>query len=245
MTELFDPLCAPFLLEGSNGQAVLAIHGFTGVPAHFRLLAPDLHQAGFTVSAPLLAGHGTSIDDMAATNGSDWLESVFTAANQLEGHRRLHVVGLSMGGSLGVLLAARCRIDSLTTISTPVKFRSRLIHLARLMHRVVPRSQWPPTNGSALDPEAAALWLTYPAYPTRGAAELLRLSRQAYQQAATLSVPALVIQSRTDETVHPDSGPLLARALSGRLLWLERSRHNALLDGERDRIHEAILGHLG
>jgi esterase/lipase len=113
------------------------------------------------------------------------------------------------------------------------------------MHRVVPRSQWPPTNRSAVDPEAAALWLTYPAYPTRSAAELLRLSRQAYQQAATLSVPALVIHSRTDETVHPDSGPLLARALSGRLLWLERSRHNALLDGERDRIHEAILGHLG
>jgi carboxylesterase len=46
----------------------LVLHGFTGSTQSISYLGEELHRrVGFTVSAPRLAGHGTSPDDMETT----------------------------------------------------------------------------------------------------------------------------------------------------------------------------------
>ncbi len=91
MVALLDPLAAAFRLEGSNGEAVVLIHGYTGTPAHFRPSAKELNAAGFTVVAPRLAGHGTSMEDMATTTARDWVESAQQAVATVSDHDRLHL----------------------------------------------------------------------------------------------------------------------------------------------------------
>ncbi len=243
MIDLFDPRCAGFALEGRNGDAVVLIHGFTGAPTHFRLMAGELNQRGYTVVAPLLAGHGTSIEDMATTCAADWLDSARRAIATVDDHARLHLIGLSMGGLLGLLCAGPTGATSVTTINAPVHFRDRSIHLTPFVHRLRPRTERPIEEPPPFDSEADGLWLTYEGFPTRAAADLLRLSRQARRAAGRLRRPSLVVQSLADEAVHPRSGIALSRALGSgsRLLWLERSRHNALLDIEREIIHAAVL----
>jgi carboxylesterase len=59
--------------------------------------------------------------------------------------------------------------------------------------------------------------------------------------------PALVIQSRADETVKPKSGEIIFDGLGSPekgMVWLEISRHVALLDDERDVIAAEVLEHL-
>lgn len=244
ISELIHPLAAPFHHVGSNGRAVVLIHGFTGMPAHVRPLGRYLHDRGYTVVAPLLVGHGTSPAAMSTTRGNDWIcsaEEALEAATP--DHDSVHMVGLSMGGLISILIGAGGRAATISTINAPITFRDKRIHLTPFLHRLRPMIQWPEEEPPDLDPEIADLWLTYRSHPTRAAADLLSISRRAHRVAATVTSPTLVIQSLADETVDPRSGRQLAEALRGdcRLLWLEHSIHNSLLDDERGLIHRAVV----
>ncbi|MEX0700123.1 MAG: alpha/beta fold hydrolase [Acidimicrobiia bacterium] len=245
MTDLFHPMAAPFHLPGDNGEAVVVIHGFTGIPGHWRLAAEVLNQRGYTVVAPRLPGHGTSIEDMDRYGAGDWIRAVVDAAVSVGNHRRIHLAGLSLGGLLAVLCAGPTNAATVTTISAPLRFRRRSIYLAPFLHRFRPYTPWPPA-APPTEPETAALFITYPGFPTRRAADLMVVARHARKTARRLRRPALVVQSAGDETVHPGSGRLLARLLgpATQTLWLNDSRHNALLDRERHLIHEALLHRL-
>ncbi len=236
-----DPRCEPFVLPGHNGETIVVIHGFTGCPAHWRLVAPVLAEAGYTVVAPLLAGHGTRPEDFAGVSGDDWLASVVDPALAAPGP--VHLAGLSLGGLLAVLAARPVDATTITTINAPIRLRDRraaFLPLIAPFRPVIDHSHQPLPE---VDPEARELFFTYRRYPTAAAAEVLTLRRRALREARRLRRPATVVQSRADETVHPSSGPALVRALGprARLVWLDRSIHNALLGSERDRVARAIL----
>lgn len=246
MGDLFDPLAAGFRLDGDRNEAVVLLHGFTGVPAHFRPLAADLHGAGYTVVVPRLAGHGTSMEDMDRTGAEDWIESATAAYGEaVADHALVHLGGLSMGGLISILLAARLPVASVTTIDSPVVVRDPRTYVAPLFARWMPEIRWEEEDLD-LDAEIEPYWLTYPGFPTRRLGDLNRIMARAVVAARRVAAPALVIQSRTDETVAPISARILANAFAGdtRLVWLERSMHNALLDRERDVISASVRSHL-
>ena len=222
----------------------MLVHGFAGNPAHLRHLGAQLALLGYTINAPRLPGHGMTIEDLVPFRRSDWIEATLDAIREVGDHHRVHVVGLSMGGLLGVVAATRTPIATLTTINSPVRFRDRRIRFARLARFVRAELRWPEAPAPPLDPEVAPFWIHLDGFPVVAAAELFTLSRQALRSARRVRCPSLVIQSKADDTTHPSSGPKLHAALGGdsRLLWLERSMHNALFDTERDAILDGILG---
>ncbi len=244
MSEYFDPLVAPFTWQGSNGEAVVMVHGFTGTAAHFRLLGRFLNDRHYTTIAPLLAGHGTTLADMAKTDNDDWLESAMVAAESaLADNDRVHLAGLSLGGLLCLLVAAELPVASVTTINSPIRFQNAKTYVSPLLAKITPMISWPEAPPPPLADEAKPLWLTYSGFPTKALRDLLTVSRMALVAASRIKVPSLTIQSKADATVKPVSGQLIADALGSRnrLVWLERSIHNSLLDGERDIIHHAVL----
>lgn len=240
--DLIHPLAEEFRLDGHSGTAYVLVHGFTGNPAHFRHLAGELSDMGHTVIAPRLVGHGISLEALGGIHRREWLGSVLEAGRQVGDHREIHLVGLSMGGLLSILAARTIRAATVTTINSPIAFRNRTIHAAVLAHRFVPEQRWPEEPPPPMDDEVAPYWIHLPGFPTSAAAQLALTSYEARWEARRLDLPALVIQSKADETVDPRSGTLLARALGARLLWLERSIHNALFDDERHVVRDAILG---
>src|SRR3954469_3996593 len=101
------PGAEPFSASGGP-DAVLVVHGFTGNPQSMRPLAEAFAAVGYTVSLPLLPGHGTTVEDMIPTRWRDWSESAEGAYQELAARTRTVVVaGLSMGGTLAVWLATR------------------------------------------------------------------------------------------------------------------------------------------
>lgn len=240
---LVHPLAAPFRFDGTNGEAFVLIHGFTGNAAHFRPLGTQLAERGYTVIAPLLAGHARDSEAMRHVGRVDWIENTRDAIREVGDHRRVHLVGLSMGGLLAIVAASTDRAATVTTINAPVVFRDRRIRIARIAARLKPVVHWPEEPVPDIEQEVVPFWIHATACPTSAVVELYALSRQAVRSAADVNVASLVIQSRTDDTAHPKSGPKLRAALGGesRLLWLEHSIHNALFDRERHAIHDAIV----
>ncbi len=93
-------------LEGTNGDAVILIHGMTGTPNEMMYLANFLNKKGYTVHCPRLANHGSPIWILKYTKWQDLYNTVRATFMELsQKHRRVYVSGLSMGGLLGLLLA--------------------------------------------------------------------------------------------------------------------------------------------
>ena len=100
-----------------SGPPVLVLHGFTGSAAAMNPLTSRLE--GFTVIAPDLVGHGRSESpsDPDRYTVPAMAEQALAAAAAV-GHRRVHLLGYSMGGrtALAAACAAPDRVRSLTVI---------------------------------------------------------------------------------------------------------------------------------
>lgn len=246
MNEYLHPLAAPFRLEGERAESVLLLHGWTGSPAHMRDLGAKLNEAGYTIVAPVLAGHATTLEDMAETGWRDWVRSAVEPAMEIiAAGNVLHLVGLSMGGLISLLLSITLDAASVATINAPQLVwdrRTRLVGVVRGSKRIE-RSE-PPVAAS---PQMRKYQQQYNGTPVGTAADLADLIRATRRNLMRVTCPALVIQSKTDETVRPRSGEIIYDGLGSRekgLVWLEHSRHVAVIDEEREVIAAAILEHL-
>ena len=61
----------PCFLEGTNGAAVLLMHGLTSGAAQMVPMARYLNDFGYTVRCVNLAGHGTYPEDLLHTTAED------------------------------------------------------------------------------------------------------------------------------------------------------------------------------
>lgn len=232
---------APLRIEGHTGEAVVLFHGYTGHPGHCTPLAEALAGQGHTIVAPRLAGHTGIAEDLAEVTWRDWLASARTAAESVADHRRVHLVGLSMGGLLAILVAQPVAAATVATINAPILVRDFRAYLAPILRHLV---KWVSAEDIVVpDPQLDHLWSPTPVHSTAAVAGLVSIARQAWRAAGRLRRPALVIQSRRDEAVRPVSGRLLAWRLDGHLMWID-SRHNAFLDPSRPQLHAALLNHV-
>lgn len=245
-TDLVHPLAAPFQLHLDRTDVVLLLHGWTGSPSHLRLLADDLAAAGYGVAAPLLPGHGTSIEEMTAFGWRDWVRAAAEAAEDIaQSGARLHVGGLSMGGLLAILLATAFDVASLTTVNAPLRVFDWRVHLSGLVHgsdRVVELAEPDRAPDFASDYDHG-----YRDTPVGAVADLYLLMRGARKALPKVAAPVLVIQSHADETVRHQSGTIIYERAGSpykRLVWLERSSHVATLDVERHQVAKEMVRHV-
>src|SRR3974377_522801 len=84
-----------FYFEGSREKGVLLIHGLTGAPVEMRFIGKALNRMGFTVYAPVLAGHCQDIAALEATTYQDWIDSLRAPLNRLKAEvRSVHTAGI-------------------------------------------------------------------------------------------------------------------------------------------------------
>ena len=245
-SRLLHPLAEGFETHPDRADVAVLLHGWTGSPAHMRILADELDSAGFGVIVPRLPGHGTEIQELLDHGWRDWLTVAGGATQRvLDGGGRLHLVGLSMGGILALLLASALDVASVATINAPVHVFSRSAPFAWVLRgstRV--RDDEPQDRSEDFAHEYAH---HYEGTPLGSVAELMDLIRAAKKVLSRVSAPALVVQSLTDETVRPKSASYIYDRLGSpfkRLVWLERSAHVATLDSERHRLAQEVLSHM-
>ncbi|MCP4141190.1 MAG: alpha/beta fold hydrolase [Chloroflexi bacterium] len=230
-----------FFLDGGPVGIFLS-HGFTATTAEVRLLAAEFHRVGYTVSAPLLPGHGTKPEDLNNVNWQDWVESGEESLQKLFGIcEQVWVGGASMGGMLALQLASKYPEISGALLYVPAirttmrKMDMLKLYLASPFVKEIARD--------SLD--GSGLWQGYPGLPVKGIIEFLRFQSATLKRLPFVNQPVSIFQGRLDLTVAPDAGEIIMNGVSSDIKehhWMEKSSHSILLDEEYEKVAEISLG---
>lgn len=240
------PTAEPFFLPGGRTGCLL-LHGFTGTPKEMRMLGDSLSAAGYTVLAPRLFGHATSPEAMGRARWQDWLASVEDGMNLLKGCTdRQVVMGLSMGGILSLIAAARYDFSGAVVFSAPSQMpsdpRSFLLPLIGWLNLHINKGEPDWRNA-----EAARDHVDYPFYPTRAIVELKKLINVMRHELSNITIPVLLVQSRQDDAIPSDSMETLysqINSLDKSKFWVENSGHVIIREPAREEIFAEVKSFL-
>lgn len=236
-----DP--TPFFLP-AGPVGVLLLHGFSGTPREMRPLGEYLHARGIAVSAPLLPGHGGTLDQMNRTGWQEWVAGAQAAYRDLESTCTCcFVAGFSMGSLLTLWIAENEASMSGIMLYAPalriadwrLQFTPLLKYVVRSVRNVQP---------SDLHDPGAAQWMGgFARHPVCAMAELTHLRHAVSRNLPRVQSPALVVYSTGDQAIHPCSGPETVRRLSRQVsvetLVLRDSGHAVVADREWETVAEA------
>ena len=212
--------------------AVLLSHGFTGSPVSMRPWGEHLAAAGFEVSVPRLAGHGTSWQELARTSWQDWYGVVEAELLRLaERYDRVAVGGLSMGGSLALRLAEQHPdlVSGLALVNPSVGSADPKMRAVPVLSRFV-------ASVAAIGGDIARPGVSEGAYertPLRAVASMMRLWRTVRADLDRVQCPVLIFRSVVDHVVDPTSVATIMASISSESVTerlLHRSFHVATLD---------------
>ncbi len=239
---------APRFFPG-NRDAVLILHGYIGHTGELAYLAERINEAGYTVFIPRLPGHGTNGEDFAQTNASDWLRCAVDSYLELQRtYNRVAVCGLSMGGLLALLLAARFRPAAAVALAPALAVSNPLFSLTPVLRLVIKRFPKPYDPPEDDDPELRFLHEQYWRYHwVEQIAGIHRLARRTRNSLPRVNSPTLTIVSTADRTVPARVAEIVARGISAEAneqVRLSESGHVLSNDVERERVADLAVSWL-
>lgn len=232
---------SPFSSVGHGELARVGValsHGFTGSTASMLDWAGYLAEQGFTVSLPLLAGHGTTWQELGTTPWEHWYRDFESAYLDLAGRcEQVFVAGLSMGGALALRVAERHPVAGLALVNPALTFGDRRARYAGVLKYAL-RST--PSIGNDIKRPGADEH-AYTRTPVAAVHQLSRLFRDTIAGLDRVTAPTLVFRSTVDNVVPDSSMDLLSDRLGAsdfNVVALSNSYHVATLDNDAQLIFE-------
>jgi carboxylesterase len=229
-------------LELAGGKTgILLLHGFTATTVEVRPFGEYLFQNGYSVSAPLLPGHGTQPDDLNQKKWQDWTVSVEDAYQSLKKHcDMVFVGGESMGGLLSLYLASRhpeiCGLLLFApALIAPNLKRAKL--LTPFMRSLPKRSD---KNTRPLPKP----WQGYHVNPLAAAYQVSLLQKEVKQRLKFITQPAIIFQGGADRTIDPRSSQAVFDGIQSEVKsyhWYQDASHCIILESCSDEIYQIGL----
>lgn len=217
---------------------VVMSHGFTGSPVSLLEWAQYLADQGYAVRLPLLAGHGTTWQELARTPWQRWYASYEASYRELERSTDVIVAaGLSMGGTLALRLAALQPVAGVVVVNPGLTIadpRARYAGVLKYVMRSVPAIA-NNIKKEGLDEGA------YARTPVAAVGQLSKLFRETVAQLPTITAPTLVFRSSVDPVVPESSIEVLQQRIGSaelEIVRLENSYHVATMDHDAQSIFE-------
>lgn len=228
-----------FRSEGHGELARIGVavcHGFTGSPVSMRGWAQSLADQGFAVNMPLLAGHGTTWQDLSATPWQHWYRD-FEAAYLELSQRCDHVflAGMSMGGALALRVAAHHPVAGLALVNPGLTFADKRAKYSGLLKYFIKSV---PAIGDDIKKPGVSEG-AYTRTPVAAVQQLGALFADTTSALPLVSAPTLVFRSAVDHVVPDSSIDALRAGIGSReftVLTLENSYHVATMDHDAPRI---------
>jgi carboxylesterase len=237
----------PIDIRGANSSGVLLLHGFGDTPQTLSLLARRLQRAGYSVFAPLLPGHGRTVDAFTRSTADEWIAAARTAFGDMRGrHKSVALGGLSMGGALATILAAEhSEIPSVALIA-PYLGMPRFLRSAANLHWL-----WGRLAGnlnarnprSIRDPIEREKNLAYGQVTGGALYQLAKIVRRARKALPAVRSPTLIVQSREDPRISPQVAEFVITSIGAadtRLVWTENAGHIITVDYGRERVFDEV-----
>lgn len=221
---------------------VFLSHGYTATTAEVRLFAKRLHEKGFSVAGPLLAGHGTRPEDLNRVTWQDWVASGEQVYQQLKSHcEHVFVGGESMGGLVALMLANRhTEVSGVMLYAPAIQLNISTVDKIKLH---LGSSFMPYAKREAMD--ASDKWQGYdPELPTKGIIQLFRFQDAVRKILPAIAQPIVVFQGRNDSTVASQAGDIILNRVCSTLkehYWMAGSSHPILLEDELDAVTDLSL----
>jgi len=239
-----------FIIEGSNGRALLLLHGSGDTPQTLRYLAERLNAAGYTVYAPLLPGHGRSPHAFTQVSAVGYLSAAREALATLrEKSSWVGVVGLSMGGAIAVQLAASSPdvrvLVLLAPYLTPPAAVQWVARLSPLWGLVQPQLSGRGER-SVHDPVARDASHAYGTFPPQALRALMATAAAGRAALPRVTAPTLVVNSRQDNRIPR----ALAETATASMVapverkWVDGCGHVITVDYCRDAVADFTLDFL-
>lgn len=192
-----------------------------------------------------LAGHGTSVEDLATKTAMDWVLSLRRGLVELRKTcDRIVIIGDSFGGNLALHAAViGPPIVGIVTLGAPVSLRSDLrirLFLPLLKHlRPFHRKRW------VKDPAAHLAKGSYVSTPVAALGEVITfIDRHTKCELAGVTQPLLIVQARHDFETDPWSAHFIFEhvgSIDKELVWVDERIHHVLSSSQSDALTERIV----
>ena len=239
-----------------SNTACLLIHGFGGTREDLGELGERLAQGGITVREMRLPGHGTSPVDFAYQPPGAHLAAVREEFNRLKrDFDQVHIVGFSMGGALGTILAAEEQVDGLVLISPYYKINYRWYY-------ILPAEAWNSLMGWAVpyamktggfirinDRTSVGKFYCYSITCSSGTTQAVKLARRARSKEVLDQVecPVLMMHAQGDLAASYKKSRLVYQELGAPKEFFSppRSNHVLLWDYDKEEVIARVETFLG
>lgn len=207
--------------QRKKAKVAVLTHGYTASTYEMSALQAHLEKQGYLVSNVLLGGHGTKVEDFAASTWKDWGKPVADEYKKLRalGFENIAVVGSSTGGALFIEMLGSQQLapqpQRVVLVAPLVVFsaKDRVIAFAGLM-------EWFGINNfpKTMKQQTEGNWYrNRPTSTLRSLVDLTEIVKEQLREGIALdkSTKVLVIQSDQDPTVDPESARMVQRGLKG------------------------------
>lgn len=227
--------------SGKNKDiGVLLVHGFTGTPASMRPWAHYLNDRGYTVSVPLIPGHGTTWHDLNHVSWEEWpakVETELARLNQL--CSKVFLCALSMGGGNSLYVAARHqeKISGLVLVNPMIHIPGVQIKFVHIISRIQKSRA---SVGDDIKKPGVTEW-GYDALPLKGVAQLYKYLKLARAGLPSITTPTLLFHSVDDHILPVSNTEIIMSELGAKekkRIELVNSYHVATLDYDAETIFE-------
>ncbi|ARD47610.1 carboxylesterase [Sporosarcina sp. P33] len=231
----------PFFFEHGK-RAVLLLHGFTGTSADVRMLGRFLEKHNYTSLAPHYRGHGVPPEELIKTNPEQWWEDVLSAYNKLKeaGYEEIAVAGLSLGGVFSLKLASEFPLTGIVTMCAPMTMKTTDLMWQGVLKYARDYKKFAGMPKEQITEEMNDLKTK----SMPGLDGLQSMVQSVRQEVSHIYTPLLVVQSRHDEVIDPQSAQIIydeAESTYKELQWYEESGHVITLGPEKAQLHENVL----
>jgi len=230
----------PFFFQAGK-RAVLLLHGFTGSSSDVRMLGRFLEKQGYTSHAPHYKGHGVPPEELITTSPEDWWEDVKKGYDTLKeaGYDEIAVVGLSLGGVFSLKLSLMQPVKGIVTMCSPMIMRTTDTMFKGVLKYAKDYKLFEGKPESIIEQEVEEIKSKgMPSLP-----QLQKLVSDVRSELDMVYAPILVIQSKNDEIIDPQSAHIIyedVESLNKQIKWFEESGHVITLDKEKQELHQTV-----
>jgi carboxylesterase len=237
----------PIFIDRKSKVGVLMIHGFTSTPRQFREAAKYLAGKGLTIYAPLVAGHGTTPEDLLKTTPEDWKRSMKEAYLELKSRvKKIVVIGNSFGGNLALYLAREFDSDTLAgviSLGMPIKLKYQSLIKARYyLYGWMKKYYQKPRRIYKTDYTDMIDEITYPVIPIKSIMDFFRLVREeTIPNLEKIKTPILIMHANVDPVVSPKSAIYIYSHIGSPqklLYWFNSNQHTITVESQRNELFE-------
>ncbi len=252
----------PTLLKSENSlynqTGIVICHGYKSSPNEVIDLAKFLHNIGYNIYITRLDGHSTSPINIKYSSNEDWIKSFERGYSCLQNiSKNIITIGFSTGGLISLLLSQKnyskyniinnChKLTANITINAALQLkdiRTRLVPGINLWNELLDKFNISAGKFEYIDDEPENPDINYSRNYLKGVNELAKLIEKTKAILGEINIPTLVIQSRNDPVVNPNSGNIIFDKIASdkkEIFTPDIARHTIITGEDKFLVFEKI-----